>query len=43
MRRWNGWGDPPNLEWDDERWEAEARAYQTLWNRAYRPFGDRNI
>lgn len=32
-----------DLEWDDERWEAEARAYQTLWNRAYRPFGERNI
>lgn len=32
-----------DLEWDDERWGVEERAYEALWNRAYRPFGERDI
>jgi glycerol-3-phosphate dehydrogenase len=26
----------PELGWDDSRWQAEAKSYAELWNRAYR-------
>ena len=30
----------PFLDWDDDRWDHEIKAYRALWQRAYSPRGD---